>query len=129
MVAINSAIEIDLTGQVCADSIGPKMYSAVGGQLDFIYGASRSNGGVPIITMPSTSTMKNGTVVSKIVPMLKQGAGVVTSRNHVHYVVTEYGVADLYGKSVRQRSQALINIAHPMFRQEMTEQARELHYL
>ena len=129
MVAINSAIEVDLTGQVCADSIGPRLYSAVGGQLDFIYGASRSKGGVSIITMPSTSTMRNGTVVSKIVPMLKQGAGVVTSRNHVRYVVTEYGVADLYGKSVRQRSQALISIAHPMFRQEMTEQAKELKYL
>ncbi|MEI6824617.1 MAG: acetyl-CoA hydrolase/transferase C-terminal domain-containing protein [Desulfuromonadales bacterium] len=129
MVAINSALEVDLTGQICADSIGPRMYSAVGGQLDFIYGASRSKGGVPIITMPSTSTMKNGTVVSKIVPLLKQGAGVVTSRNHVHYVITEYGVADLYGRSIRQRSQALINIAHPMFRQEMTEQARELKYL
>lgn len=129
MVAINSALEVDLTGQVCADSIGPLMYSAVGGQLDFIYGASRSKGGVPIITMPSSSTMRNGTVVSKIVPMLKRGAGVVTSRNHVHYVVTEYGVAALYGKSIRQRAQALINIAHPLFRQEMTEQARELCYL
>jgi len=129
MVAINSAIEVDLTGQVCADSIGPRLYSAVGGQLDFIYGASRSKGGVPIITMPSTSTMRNGKVVSKIVPMLKQGAGVVTSRNHVHYIVTEYGVASLYGKSIRQRTQALINIAHPEFREEITRQARELHYL
>jgi 4-hydroxybutyrate CoA-transferase len=102
MVAINSAIEIDLTGQVCADSIGPKFFSGIGGQLDFIYGASRSKGGIPIIAMPSTNIMKDGTPISKIVPMLKQGAGVVTGRNHVHYVVTEYGVADLYGKSIRQ---------------------------
>jgi acetyl-CoA hydrolase len=129
MVAVNSAIEVDLTGQVCADSIGPRLYSAVGGQLDFIYGASRSKGGVPVITMPSTSTLRNGTRVSKIVPMLKQGAGVVTSRNHVHFVVTEFGVASLYAKSIRQRTQELINIAHPEFRQEITRQARELHYL
>jgi acetyl-CoA hydrolase len=129
MVAVNSAIEVDLTGQVCADSIGPRLYSAVGGQLDFIYGASRSKGGVPVITMPSTSTLRNGTRVSKIVPMLKQGAGVVTSRNHVHFVVTEFGVASLYAKSIRQRTQELINIAHPEFRQEITKQARELHYL
>ncbi len=129
MVAINSAIEVDLTGQVCADSIGTKMHSAVGGQLDFIYGASRSKGGVPIIALPSTSVLRNGTVVSKIVPTLKHGAGVVTSRNHVRYVVTEFGVADLYGKSVRQRTQALIGIAHPRFREEITEKARELKYL
>ena len=129
MVAINSALEVDLTGQVCADSIGPRMYSAVGGQLDFIYGASRSKGGVPIIALPSTSTLRDGSVISKIVPMLKQGAGVVTSRNHVHYVVTEFGVAELYGKSVRQRTQALISIADPRFREEITRQARELHYL
>ncbi len=129
MVAINSALEVDLTGQVCADSIGPKMYSAVGGQLDFIYGASRSKGGVPIIAMPSSSVLRDGTVISKIVPMLKQGAGVVTSRNHVHFVVTEFGIADLYGKSVRQRTKALIAIADPRFRDEITRQARELHYL
>ena len=129
MVAINSALEIDLTGQVCADSIGPKMYSAVGGQLDFIFGASRSKGGVPIIAMPSTSTLRDGTVVSKIVPMLKQGAGVVTSRNHVHFIVTEFGVASLYGKSVRQRAEALIGIADPRFREDITAKARELHYL
>lgn len=129
MVAINSAIEIDLTGQVCADSIGPKLYSGVGGQLDFIYGASRSKGGVPIIAMPSTSVMRDGTVVSKITPMLKPGAGVVTTRNHVRYVVTEYGIAELYGKTIRQRAQNLIKIAHPDFRDELTRQARELHYL
>jgi acetyl-CoA hydrolase len=129
MVAINSALEVDLTGQVCADSIGPKMYSAVGGQLDFIYGASRSRGGVPIIALPSTSTLRDGSVISKIVPMLKQGAGVVTSRNHVHYVITEFGVAELYGKSVRQRTQALISIADPRFREEITAKARELNYI
>lgn len=129
MVAINAAIEVDLTGQVCADSIGPRMYSAVGGQLDFIYGASRSKGGVPIIAMPSTSTLRDGTMVSKVVPMLKTGAGVVTSRNHVRFVATEYGIADLYGKSVRQRTQALINIAHPAFRAEITRKAKELNYL
>lgn len=129
MVAINSAIEIDLTGQVCADSIGPKLYSGVGGQLDFIYGASRSKGGVPIIAMPSTSVLRDGTVLSKITPMLKQGAGVVTTRNHVRFVVTEYGIAELYGKTIRQRAQNLINIAHPEFREELTRQARELNYL
>jgi len=125
-VAINSAIEVDLTGQVCADSIGPKLYSGVGGQLDFVYGASRSEGGVPIIALPSTA--KDDTL-SRIVSMLRRGAGVVTTRNHVHYVVTEYGVADLYGKTIRQRAQALIGIAHPKFRDELRAAARELHYL
>jgi len=129
MVAINSAIEVDLTGQVCADSIGPKLYSGVGGQLDFIYGASRSKGGVPIIALPSTTTLKDGTPVTRIAAMLKQGAGVVTTRNHVRYVVTEYGVADLYGKTIRQRAQQLINIAHPDFRADLEKQAKELHYL
>ncbi len=129
MVAINSAIEVDLTGQVCADSIGPRLYSGVGGQLDFIYGASRSKGGVPIIAIPSTSTLRDGTVLSKIAPMLKQGAGVVTSRNHVRYVVTEYGVAALYGKTIRQRAQALISIAHPEFRADLEKQARALNYI
>jgi acetyl-CoA hydrolase len=129
MVAVNSAIEVDLTGQVCADSIGPKLYSGVGGQLDFIYGASRSKGGVPIIALPSTTTLRDGTPITRIAGMLKMGAGVVTSRNHVHYVVTEYGVADLYGKSIRQRARQLINIAHPDFRADLEKQARELHYL
>jgi acetyl-CoA hydrolase len=123
-VAINSAIEVDLTGQVCADSIGPKLFSGIGGQLDFIYGASRSKGGVPIIALPSTARQ-----FSRIVPMLKQGAGVVTGRNHVHYVVTEYGVAVLYGKTIRQRAQSLIGVAHPDFREELTRSAKELHYL
>jgi acetyl-CoA hydrolase len=126
MVAINSAIEIDLTGQVCADSIGPKLYSGVGGQLDFIYGASRAKGGVPIIALPSTA---KGDQLSRIVPMLKQGAGVVTSRNHVRYVITEFGIADLYGKSIRQRATALINVSHPNFRDELTAQAKELNYI
>ncbi|HSG41947.1 MAG TPA: acetyl-CoA hydrolase/transferase C-terminal domain-containing protein [Anaerolineales bacterium] len=129
MVAINSAIEVDLTGQVCADSIGPKLYSGVGGQLDFIYGASRSKGGVPIIALPSTTTLKDGTLVTRIVAMLKEGAGVVTSRNHVRYVVTEYGVADLYGKTIRQRANQLIKIAHPDFRRDLEKQAKELHYI
>ena len=129
MVAINSAIEVDLTGQVCADSIGPKLYSGVGGQLDFIYGASRSKGGVPIIALPSTTMIKDGTRISRIVAMLKQGAGVVTSRNHVRYVVTEYGVANLYGKTIKQRTRELINIAHPEFRSELENQAKELCYL
>ncbi len=127
-VAINSAIEVDLTGQVCADSIGPKLYSGVGGQLDFIYGASRSEGGLPIIALPATATVK-GKEISRIVPMLKQGAGVVTSRYHVHYVVTEYGVASLYGKTIRQRAKELINVAAPRFRDELTRTARELHYI
>jgi 4-hydroxybutyrate CoA-transferase len=129
MVAVNSAIEVDLTGQVCADSIGPKLYSGVGGQLDFVYGASRSKGGVPIIALPSTTTLRDGTVIGKIVPMLKQGAGVVTTRNHVRFIVTEHGVADLYGKTIRQRAQALIKVADPKFRDELTKKAVELHYM
>jgi len=128
-VAINSAIEVDLTGQVCADSIGPKIYSGVGGQLDFIYGASRSKGGVPIIALPSTTTLRNGQTISRIAAMLKQGAGVVTTRNHVRFVVTEYGVADLYAKTIRQRATQLIGIAHPEFREDLTRQARELNYI
>jgi 4-hydroxybutyrate CoA-transferase len=124
MVAINSAIEVDLTGQVCADSIGPKLYSGVGGQLDFIYGASRSKGGVPIIALPSKTKE-----FSRIVGMLKQGAGVVTTRNHVHYIVTEFGIAELYGKTIRQRATNLINIAHPEFRETLTRQAKDLNYI
>jgi acetyl-CoA hydrolase len=128
MVAINSAIEVDLTGQVCADSIGPRIYSGVGGQVDFVYGASRSRGGKPIIALPSTATVK-GQPVSRIVALLKPGAGVVTTRNHVHYVVTEHGIANLYGQSLRQRARALIGVAHPQFREELEKSARELHYL
>jgi 4-hydroxybutyrate CoA-transferase len=126
MVAINSAIEVDLTGQVCADSIGPRLYSGVGGQLDFIYGASRSRGGLPIIALPATAL---GGRVSRIVPLLKTGAGVTTTRNHVRFVVTEYGVADLYGKTIRQRAQALINVAAPEFREELSRAAHELKFL
>jgi acetyl-CoA hydrolase len=129
MVSINSAIEVDLTGQVCADSIGPKLYSGVGGQVDFVYGASRSKGGKPIIALPSTTTLKEGTRLSRIVPLLKQGAGVTTTRNHVHYVVTEFGIAYLYGKTIRQRAKALIDIAHPDFQEELERKARELRYL
>ena len=126
MVSINSAIEVDLTGQVCADSIGHAFYSGVGGQVDFIRGAAHSKGGKPIIALPSTA--KNG-ALSRIVPALKLGAGVVTSRNDVHFVVTEFGVADLYGKSIRQRVEALIGIAHPDFQHELRRRASELHYL
>lgn len=109
MVAINSAIEVDITGQVCADSIGAKMYSGVGGQMDFIRGASLSDGGKAIIALPSIT--KKGE--SRIVPFLKQGAGVVTTRSHVQYIITENGIADLYGKTLKQRMNALIKIAHP----------------
>lgn len=126
MVAINSALQVDLTGQVCADSIGPRFYSGVGGQLDFIRGAARSKGGLPIIAFLSTA--KNNTI-SRIVPMLNEGAGVVTTRNDVHYIVTEYGVASLYGKTVRQRAQELINIAHPNFRDQLTAAGQKLGYL
>lgn len=129
MISINSAIEIDLTGQVCADSIGPKLYSGVGGQLDFVYGAARSKGGKPIIALPSTATPGGGEPVSRIVPMLKQGAGVVTTRNHVHFVATEYGIAYLYGKTIKERTQALIAVAHPNFRKELRSRAKELNYL
>lgn len=113
MVAINSAVEVDVTGQVCADSIGAKMYSGVGGQMDFIRGASLSEGGKAIIALPSVT--KHG--ISRLVPALKPGAGVVTTRAHVHYVVTEYGVANLYGKSIKERVKSLVNIAHPDHRE------------
>ena len=122
VTAINSAIEIDLTGQVCADSIGSKIFSGVGGQMDFIRGASLSEGGKPIIAL--TSTTRSG--ASKIVPFLKQGAGVVTTRAHVHYVVTEYGVAYLYGKTIEERVQLLINIAHPAHREELEKSSKFL---
>jgi len=129
MVAINSAIEIDLTGQVSADSIGTRFYSGVGGQLDFIYGAGMSDGGLPIIAMPSTTTLNNNQVISRIVPVLKEGAGVTTTRNHVHYVTTEYGMVDLYGKSIRHRARLLISVAHPDFRDQLVSQARQLNYI
>lgn len=126
MVAINSALQVDLTGQVCADSIGPRLYSGIGGQIDFIRGAARSKGGVPVIALLATA--KNDTV-SRIVPSLYEGSGVTTTRNDVHYVVTEFGVAQLYGKSIRQRVQALINISHPNFHEELTAAAKKLGYL
>ncbi len=128
MVAINSAIEVDLTGQVCSDSIGPRLYSGVGGQVDFIYGASRSKGGVPIIALPSTASVK-GQKISKIVSAIRLGGGVVTTRNHVRYIVTEYGVASLYGKRIRDRARALIDIAAPEFREELEKKAVEMKYL
>jgi acyl-CoA hydrolase len=115
MIAINSAIEVDVTGQVCADSIGAKMYSGVGGQMDFIRGASLSEGGKAIIALPSVT--KRGE--SRIVPFLKQGAGVVTTRSHIHYVITENGIADLYGKTLKQRMDALVRIAHPNFQEQI----------
>jgi len=126
MVAINSAIEIDLTGQVCSDSIGPKIYSGFGGQVDFIRGASKSIGGKPIIALPSTT--KDGKI-SRIVTMLNPGAGVVTSRADVRFVVTEYGIAQLFGKSVRERVFELVNIAHPKFKEELLKYARENKYI
>jgi 4-hydroxybutyrate CoA-transferase len=126
MVAINSALQIDLTGQVCSDSIGNQFYSGIGGQVDFLRGASRSKGGKPIIAISSTA--KNG-AISRIVPMLSPGAGVVTSRGLIRYVVTEHGVAFLHGKSIRERAKALIEIAHPKFRQELYEYCEKTKWL
>ena len=126
MVALNSAIEVDLTGQVCADSMGHTPYSGIGGQVDFLRGAARSRGGKPIITLPATA--KSGTV-SRIVPRLQPGAGVVTSRGDVHYVITEHGVAYLHGKNLRQRAEALIAIAAPQFRDELERHAVEAKLL
>ncbi len=122
MISINAAIQVDLTGQVCADSIGEYFYSGIGGQVDFVRGAARSKGGKPIIVLPSTA--KNGTV-SRIVPFLDQGAGVVTSRGDVHYIVTEYGIANLHGKNLRERALSLISIAHPDFRDEILDYAKK----
>lgn len=121
VTAINSAIEVDLTGQVCADSIGIRHFSGVGGQMDFIRGASLSEGGLPIIALPSVTSKGE----SKIVPYLKQGAGVVTTRAHVHYIVTEYGVANLYGKNLHQRAFELVKIAHPDHREALARAAHE----
>jgi acyl-CoA hydrolase len=123
VVAINSAIEIDITGQVVSDSVGSRLVSGFGGQVDFMRGAARSRGGKPIIAISSTT--KNGRL-SRIVPRIKSGAGVVTTRADVHYVVTEYGVVYLHGKNVRQRAEALIQIAHPKFREELSEHMREM---
>lgn len=122
MIAINSAIEVDLTGQVCADSFGAKMYSGVGGQMDFIRGASLSNQGKAIIALPSRTNKG----INKIVPILKPGAGVVTTRAHVQYIVTEYGIANLYGKTLKQRAAAMTEIAHPDFREQIAKEYFDL---
>jgi acyl-CoA hydrolase len=122
MVAINSALEVDVTGQVCADSIGAKMYSGVGGQMDFIRGASLSEGGKAIIALPSVTNKG----ISRIVPSLKPGAGVVTTRSHVHYIITEFGIANLYGKTIKDRVKALVNIAHPDHQELIDKQYFEL---
>lgn len=122
MIAINSAIEVDITGQVCSDSIGSKIYSGFGGQIDFIRGASYSKGGKPIIALPSTAA--NGKF-SRIVPQLKPGAGVVTTRGDVHYVVTEYGIASLHGRNLKQRAEALLQISHPDFKDELEDYMRK----
>lgn len=126
MVAINTALEVDLTGQVCADSLGDQFYSGIGGQVDFVRGAAMCPGGRPIIALRSTA--KSGQI-SRIVARLSSGAGVVTSRGDVHYVVTEYGIADLHGRSVRERAMALISIAHPDFRSELLNSAKGMHYV
>ena len=120
-VAINSAIQVDLTGQVCADSIGTKFWSGVGGQVDFVYGASLSKGGKAIIAMPSITTKG----VSKIAPVLDTGAGVVTTRNHIHWLVTENGAVDLYGKTLQERARLVISIAHPSAQEELDRAAFE----
>jgi len=130
LVAINSAIEIDLTGQVCADSIGCRPYSGVGSQADFIYGAARSKGGRPIIALPSTVRPgRGGPTVSRITPTLRPGAGVTTTRRHVRFVVTAHGVADLHGQAIAQRAQALIKIAAPQFHEQLCQQAHQLNYV
>jgi acyl-CoA hydrolase/GNAT superfamily N-acetyltransferase len=126
MVSINSALEIDFTGQVCADSFGYRFYSGIGGQLDFVRGASRSKDGKAIIVLPST---RAGGAISRIVPHLSEGAGVVTSRGDVHYIVTEWGAADLHGKTIRERTLALISIAQPKFRSELLKLAKQHHYV
>jgi 4-hydroxybutyrate CoA-transferase len=126
MIAINSAIEVDITGQVCSDSIGSYIYSGFGGQVDFIRGSAHSKGGKPIIALPSTA---KGGEMSRIVPFLKKGAGVVTTRADVKYVVTEYGVAFLHGKNLQERTKALIDIAHPDFRDDLIQEAKTRHLI
>lgn len=126
MIAINSALAIDLTGQVAADTVGGRFFSGIGGQVDFIRGAARSKGGKPIIALPSTA--KDGTI-SRISPVFEEGAGIVTSRGDIHYVVTEFGIADLWGKNIRERAHALIRIAHPDFRSELLAAAKERKFI
>jgi len=128
-VAINAALTVDLTGQVNADSLGSIFYSGIGGQVDFVRGANRSKGGKPITVLPSTATLKDGTVISRIVPFFQSGSGVVITRGDVHYVVTEWGIAYLFGKSIRERVLQLINIAHPDFREELLEYAKKWNYI
>jgi acetyl-CoA hydrolase len=126
MISINSALEVDITGQVCADSIGSKLYSGVGGQLDFVRGAARSEGGKTFIALPSTAKCDT---ISRIVPQLKPGAGVVTTRNDVHFIATEYGTVDLWGRNLSERVHALVSIAHPDFREDLMRYAREQNYI
>jgi len=122
MISINSALEVDLLGQVCADSLGPQQFSGVGGQVDFVRGARMSEGGKAIIALPSTAKE-----YSRIVPVFKQGAAVTTSRNDVDYIVTDCGIAELAGKTIRQRVKAIIEIAHPKFREELAKKAQEIY--
>jgi len=126
MVAINGALSIDLTGQVVADSLGPRFYSGIGGQVDFIRGAARSRGGKPIVCLPSTA---RGGTVSRICAELEPGSGVVTTRGDVHWVVTEFGARNLHGKTIRERAEMLIDISHPAFRAQLHEEAGRLGYL
>lgn len=126
MISINSAIEVDITGQVCADSIGSALYSGIGGQVDFVRGAARARGGKPIIALPADA--KDGKI-SRIVAQLKPGAGVVTSRGDAHYIVTEYGVAYLHGRSIRERARAMIAIAAPQFREQLEQYAKQNNYI
>ena len=125
VIAINTALQVDLTGQVCADSIGHKIFSGIGGQMDFIRGAAKSIGGKPILALPSTAA---GGKVSRIVPELNLGAGVVTTRGHVHYIVTEYGSVNLHGKTLRERAELLISISHPDFRGELKKQITAIRH-
>jgi 4-hydroxybutyrate CoA-transferase len=125
VVAINSAVQVDLSGQICADSIGHQIYSGIGGQVDFMQGAALSKGGKPIIALPSTA---RGGTISRIVTTLTPGAGVVTTRGHVHWVVTEFGAVNLHGKTLRERADALIGIAHPDFRPELKRQVAQMRH-
>lgn len=128
-VTINAALSVDLTGQVNSDSLGHRFYSGIGGQVDFVRGAGRAEDGKPIMTLPSTATLKDGTVISRIVPFLQPGSGVVITRGDIHYVVTEWGIAYLYGKSIRARVLEMINITHPDFREELLEHAKKWKYI
>jgi GNAT superfamily N-acetyltransferase len=128
-VAINAALSVDLTGQINSDSLGYKFISGIGGQVDFVRGAARAKYGKPIMVIPSTATLKDGTRISRIVPYLQPGSGVTITRGDVHYVVSEWGIAYLYGKSIRERVLQMINIAHPDFRKDLLEQAKKWNYV